>query len=895
MPDQRKTPEEFLAQLKEEKKESGKLKIFFGYAPGVGKTYAMLQAAHEAKKQGVDVVVGYIEPHTRPHTMALLDGLELLPPLTTEYRGIKLHEFDLDGALKRKPQLILVDEFAHTNADTCRHKKRYQDIDELLRMGIDVCTTVNVQHIESLNDIVASITGVTVRERIPDPVFDRASQVELVDIEPSELITRMNEGKVYKEKQAQDALDNFFSLENLTALREIALRRTADHVNMIAAREKALTAPNLQTDEHILVCLSSSPSNPKIIRTAARMALAFKGRFTALFVETPDFSEISDSDRARLRDSVHLAEQLGARIETAYGEDVPYQISEFARLNGVTDIVVGRSNEKKRLLISRQTFTERLTVLTPNLDVHVIPDENTNKYKTRWQHYIMREKFIPSDILKMLGVLLIATLVCFLFQRLGLNEANIITVYILSALVTSVVTSGRAFSLIGSLLSVLVFNFFFTEPRYSFEAYGMGYPVTFAVMFASALISSNLANRIKLQARQSALAASRTRTMLEMAQLLERSSDWEDIYRITGRQLVNLLNRRLVVYKADGDILDEPEVYAPEGMSLSGEELISPNERAVALWTFKNKKQAGATTSTLCGARCKYLAIRSLNGVYGVIGVELGKDSLEPFENSLTLSILGECTLALEKEMLVRKERAAAIQAQNEQLRANLLRSISHDLRTPLTGISGSANVLLQNELAPEKRKQLCQDIFDEAQWLIALVENLLSITRLEDGSMKINMEPELIDEVITEALKHVNRLSSEHVISFRRSDEMLLANMDAGLIMQVIINIVNNAIKYTQKGSAIVVSAEKKNEMVEVKIADDGPGVPDSEKEKLFDMFYTASSASSDSRRGLGLGLALCKSIISAHGGTISASDNSPKGAVFRFTLPAKEVKIGE
>ena len=893
MSEHRKTQEEFLAEFKKEKELRGKLKIFFGYAPGVGKTYAMLKAAHEALGQDVDVVVGYIEPHSRPQTMALLKGLEQLPVLNLEYKGITLNEFDLDGALRRYPQLILVDELAHTNADGCRHNKRYQDIDELLRMGIDVYTTVNVQHIESLNDIVSSFTGVVVSQRIPDRIFDGANQVELVDIEPSELVKRLNEGKIYRQQQAQNALNNFFSIENLTALREIALRRTADQVNLNISKVKPVAAGDFHTEEHILVCLSSSPSNPKIIRTAARMAAAFKGRFTALFVETSAFSEISEENRTRLSQNVHLAEQLGAKIETVFGDDIPFQITEFARLNSVSDIVVGRSNDKHKLF-SKPTFTEQLTASAPNLEIHIIPDKNTKPYKAQKAKQ-KPMSFELVDILKSLAVLCIATLIGFLFQYAGFSEVNIITAYILGTIVIAVITSSRNYSLVSSVLSVLLFSYFFIEPRFSLMTYGSGYPVTFIIMFIAALISGNLASKIKQQAKQSALAASRTRTLLETNQLLERARDRDEILKITANQLVLLLNRSVVVYAADEKGLSEPMRYTVGDNAAASADITSEKECAVAAWTYKNNKHAGASTDTLCGAKCKYLAIRSVNGVYGVVGIQLDRETLEPFENDLILSILGECALALEKELFITRERASAIQAQKEQLRANLLRSISHDLRTPLTGISGNANLLMQNNLAPGKCMELYTDIYDDAQWLINLVENLLSVTRIEDGAMQLNMEPELVEEVITEALKHVSRQSAEHDITFLRSNELLLANMDTRLIMQVVINLVDNAIKYTPKGSIIGISANKNGGMVEVSVSDNGPGISKEAKEKLFEMFYTVNNASTDSRRGLGLGLALCKSIITAHGGAITVTDNKPSGSIFSFTLPAKEVTINE
>ena len=387
----RQDPDQLLHAIRNDAstKKSGKLKIFFGYAAGVGKTYAMLQAAHQAKERGIDVVAGYIEPHARPQTMALLDGLEQLPVKQVAYEGMTLREFDLDAALKRNPQLILVDELAHTNAESSRHTKRYQDIQELLNTGIDVYTTVNVQHIESLNDTVASITGILVRERIPDSTFDQADQVELVDIEPAELLERLASGNVYREDQAQRATVNFFTLENLTALREIALRRCADRVNLLTESARVQSRGDYHTDERILACLSSSPSNAKIIRTAARMARAFRGTFTALYVETPNTAAMGDDDKKRLQDNKRLAQQLGATIETSYGDDVPYQIAEFARLSGISKIVIGRSTIARKNIFSKPTLTERLISSVPNLDIHVIPDASTG---TSYQEKSVRRR-----------------------------------------------------------------------------------------------------------------------------------------------------------------------------------------------------------------------------------------------------------------------------------------------------------------------------------------------------------------------------------------------------------------------------------------------------------------------------------------------------------------------
>lgn len=898
MLDNRASSDELLEIVQQEEKNSqyGKLKIFFGYAAGVGKTYAMLDTAHAAKSNGIDVVVGYIEPHTRPETMALLEDLELIAPLKVQYKGITLNEFDLDAAIKRKPDLILVDELAHTNAKTCRHIKRYQDIQELLMAGIDVYTTVNVQHIESLNDIVASITGITVRERIPDHVFDNAHQVELIDIEPEDLINRLKRGKVYKENQAKRALNNFFNMDNLIALREIALRRTADRVNIISEKAKHLSSKlDYFTSEHILVCLSSSPSNPKAIRTAARMANAFKGAFTALYVETSNYEYMSSESKAKLRDNFKLAEQLGAKVVVAYDDNVAFQIAEFARLAGISKVVLGRSNTRKRLILSKPTFVDTLTSLAPNLDIYIIPDKKSASYREFSINQSREELFSLSGTLKTIGIIAISTIIGLLFQFLGFSEANIITIYILGVLLISLVASNKIYSISSSVLSVLVFNYFFTDPKYTLQAYDPRHIVTFIVMFLSAFITSSLTIRIKEYAKQAAQTAFRTKLLLETNQILQNASDINSIINGTANQLIKLLNKPIIFYKVENNSLNKPMFFCDNTFNHDSSVYMTQAEKAVAEWVLKNNKHAGASTNTLPGARCLYLAVRGNEGVYAVAGIALDDDIIDSFENSMIISILGECAMVLEKELLSEIKKQAEIKAQREQLRANLLRAISHDLRTPLTSISGNASVLMNSSesLSIEKINNLYENIYDDSMWLINLVENLLSVTRIEDGTISIHMEGELIEEVINEALKHINRKSIEHNIKVNISDELIMAKMDSRLIIQVIINIVDNAIKYTPLGSTIEISARKSEDFVIVDIKDNGNGISDIGKSNIFEMFYTEKNTSADSRRGLGLGLSLCKSIISVHGGRISVRDNEPHGCVFSFTLQAEEVIV--
>ncbi|MGN0736289.1 MAG: DUF4118 domain-containing protein [Anaerovoracaceae bacterium] len=882
----------------EKVRDKGHLKIFFGYAAGVGKTYSMLKAAHAAKQRGIDVVCGYIEPHGRTQTAALMNGLKNIPPLKIMHNSIELREFDIDAAIARHPQLILVDELAHTNADGCRHSKRYQDIQELLAAGIDVYTTVNVQHIESLNDLVASITGITVRERIPDSVFDDSDQVELVDIEPQELIDRFKSGNVYSEVQDQRAADNFFTVENLTALREIALRRCADRVNILTESTRIKNNSSYHTDEHILVCLSSAPSNAKIIRTAARMASAFRGAFTALFVETPDFETMSEENKKRLRSNMRLAQQLGASIETVYGEDVSLQISEFARLSGVSKIVIGRSAAARKHIFNKPTLTEKLIATSPDLDIYVIPDTTgaMSGYRPEKSRKKGKSAFSIPDILKSASILAAASLIGMIFDSLGFTEVNIITVYILGVLLISVAADHRIYSLLSSVISVIVFNFLFTEPRYTLLAYDSGYPVTFVVMFLAAFITGSLAVKLKSHAHRSAQAAYRTKVLFDTNQLLQRADDNDEIIAVTAGQLVKLLDTDVIVYPATDGKLGEPHIFTVDGEAPDAD-YTSDNERAVAGWVLKNNKHAGATTDTLSSAKCLYLSIRVNHNVYGVAGIAVKGGPPDAFESSIMLSILGESALAMENEKNYKEKEEAAVVARNEQLRSNLLRAISHDLRTPLTSISGNASNLMSNgeSFDISTRKRLYSDIYDDSMWLINLVENLLSVTRLDDGRMQLHISAELMEDVVSEALLHINRKGSEHNIVVNHSDEFLLARMDAKLIVQVIINIVDNAIKYTPAGSNITIETMRQGNEAVVRIADDGPGIPDDAKKRVFDMFYSGANKVADSRRSLGLGLALCKSIITVHGGKITVEDNKPHGTIFSFTLPAEEAHLNE
>lgn len=858
----------------------------------------MLNAAQEEQKNGSDVAAGLIEPHERLETAALAEGLELIPPLEIPNNGAVIHEFDLDSAIRRRPELILLDDLAHSNAPGGRHKKRYQDIEELLRAGIHVYTTVNVQHIESLHDVVSSITGSAVHERIPDSVFESADQIELVDIEPDDLIERLNKGKIYRDEPAQNGHADLFTKEKLIALREITLRYTAKQLNRIALQLSTEEQNNeYYTKDHILVCLSSAATNKKVIRTAARMAEAFHGNFTALYVETPENKRLSPKNKAELGANLKLAEQLGAQIATVYGEDVPGQIAEYARTSRVSKIVMGRSHTSKKRWLAKPNIVDKLTVASPNMDIYIIPDTQPSFYQ-RFPGYRTTPNLSLVDTVNTVGILSGCTFIGLWFQFLGFREANIITVYILGVLLSAIITKGRVYSAVTSVLGVLVFNYFFTEPYYSLHAYDPGYPVTFLVMLSASFLTSTLTMRVKEQARQSAQKAYRTEVLLETSRKLQQAKDTPAIMNETAHQMVKLLDRTVIFYPVLDHSLSEPLIYPKEESAVDPQIYAGDNERAVADWVYKNNKRAGATTDTFSAASCLYHAVRGGDSVFAVAAIVMEQeDPLEIFEKSLMYAMLGECALALEKEHLSEKQKEISMQIQQEQLRANLLRAISHDLRTPLTSISGNAGILMGNSrvLNEEQKQGLYTDIYDESMWLNNLVENLLSITRIDNGTLNLNFQPELLEEVIAEALLHINRSREDHHIKTVLNDELLMAKMDSRLIIQVLINIVDNAIKYTQAGSHITVSARREEDRVIVLVADDGPGVSDEAKTRLFDMFYTADNIRGDGRRGLGLGLALCKSIIIAHGGTIEVHDNFPQGTVFRFTLQAEEVSVHE
>ena len=645
--------------------------------------------------------------------------------------------------------------------------------------------------------------------------------------------------------------------------------------------------------DHILACLSSAPSNARIICTAARMAKAFDCQFTALFVETPDFAVATEENKKRLEENRKMAEQLGASIETVYGDDIPYQIAEFARISGITRIVLGQSAITRKHLFGKPTLTQLLLSYVPELDIHIIPDKAADTTYHPKKVKTIRKQRILKNTIKSVLILLGATILSLLFREIGFTDSNIIMVYILGVLLTSIATSHQLYSLTSSIASVFIFNYLFTEPRFSLTAYETGYPVTFVVMFLTAYITGTFAIRYKEQARQSAKIAHRTKILFDTDQLLSKAEDKAAILLTAGQQIEKLLGRSIVIFDHENGELSEPMLFLVEEQQFYDEEL----ELEVARWVLRHNHIAGATTDRFPDAQYLYLAIRVNERVYGVIGLDASAGELEASEHGILLSILGETALALENDKNAREKEAAAVLAESEQLRANLLRTISHDLRTPLTTISGNADNLLRNagNFDEETKRQIYTDLYDDSMWLTNLVENLLYSTRIEEGRMTLKTSPELISEIVEEAMRHIQPKVKMHSVTAVWEDDLLLVRADAKLIVQVITNLVDNALKYTPENTSVSLSVAKQGGMAEINIADTGHGISDTEKQKIFDKFYCGEHKIADNLRSLGVGLYLCKAIVEAHGGTIRVTDNHPQGAVFSFTLPLEEVPYHE
>lgn len=884
----RPNADELLArvQMEERRAKRGKLTIFFGAAPGVGKTYAMLEAARSERDLKRDVVIGFVETHGRYETAALTLGHELLPRVKIEYRGVKLEEFDLDAALARRPGVILVDELAHTNASGSRHAKRWQDVEELLDAGIDVYTTVNVQHIESLNDVVAQVTGVVVRETVPDRIFEEADEIRLVDLPPAELLERLEEGKVYVPEQARRATEGFFKKGTLIALRELALRQTAERVDeqMRSYRRSEGVERAWPVAERILVCVSPSPESARLIRATRRMAARTRAEWIATYIETPAALRMSEADRERVAENLRLAEQLGAETVRLSGESAAHEAILYARSRNVTKIVVGKPTHPRWRDLVRQSFLDEIVRSTPDIDVHVITGEGRPVATSPTESNGTRE---PSDwrgfVAAVLAVATSTSLSWLAFGRTAL--ADVVMAYLLGVVLVAM-RYGYGPSIVAAILGVLSLNFFFVPPYLTLSVADPRHIVTFAVMFVVALVISRLTKRIRDQAETARQRERRSGRLYAMSRELAGAVSMSELRRIAARHVGEAFDAEIRIL-----LPDEQGGFRFTGPQDASFEL-DGNDRGTVEWVWLHGKPAGLGTDTLPSASARFLLLRGGRSKVGVLGVKprRPRDLVDPEQRQLLETFAAQVASAVERVCLAEEARRAEIEMATERLRSSLLSSVSHDLRTPLGVITGATSTLLQDDatLSVEARRDLLETAHEEAEHLNRLVRNLLDMTRLASGAICPKREWHPLDEVIGVAFERFESRLHGRKVSVTLPPDLPPVQLDDVLVGQVFINLLENALKYTPPDSPIDIVAAAVPGAVEIDVADRGPGVPAAEGEHVFEKFYRLKR--DGSHGGAGLGLAICRGFIEAHGGRIWVEEREGGGSRFRFTLPIEE-----
>lgn len=884
---ERPNPDSLLARIQADASHSaqGTLRIFFGYAAGVGKTYAMLEAARREAKLGRDVVVGYLEPHARPETQALLEGLEAIPVREFEYRGVTLKEFDVDAGLARHPDVLLVDELAHTNAEGSRHEKRWQDVEELLHAGINVWTTLNVQHIESLNDIIGQITGVVVRETIPDRVFESADELELVDITPEELLSRLGAGKIYLPEQAERALKKFFQKSNLAALRELSLRQAARRVHddvQSARRQRDATQP-WATNDRLLVCVGPSPTTAKVIRTAKRMAVALDAPWTAVSVDLTG-ATANNSRQDQISQHFRLAEQLGAETITIAGQDVVETILDYARTHNVTKILIGKTNQPRWKRLVFGTVVDDLLDRSEKIDVYVIQgEEESQGNRVRSNPPSRRVSKIPY-LLASLWVGLAAGLDLILRSlNFADSEANTAMLF-LAAVAWTAFRYGRGPSVLSSILSVLVFDFFFIPPQLTFAVSDVQYLVTFGVMLAIGLVISTLTSRLKAQVESTRSREHRTAALYELGKQLSSTYGESFLVSAAGSKLRELCGGEVAIY------LTRPEGKCEVVFGIDSSIVSHSVSLPTARWVIDHDQPAGAGTDTLPNATALFLPLLGSQRTQGAIAlrVEEPRRLLEPDSKRMLEACASQFALALERDQLAIEAANARIQAETEQVRSSLLSSVSHDLKTPLAAIAGASSTLLESESMDRKTQQeLLQSVAQEAARLNRLLENILQMSKLEAGGKPPPMQWHVLEEIVGSALHRTSRELAQHRVTIDIPADLPLVLADGLLLEQVFVNLLENAARYTPFETTIFIGATLENRNFRIIVADNGPGLPAGSEERIFEKFYRATPL--DSGRGSGLGLAICRAIVKAHGGSIVAANRPTGGAEFIVKLPVQ------
>jgi two-component system sensor histidine kinase KdpD len=828
-------------------------------------------------KEGRDVLVGYIEPHVRPETQALVLGLDVLARREIDYRGTKLVDFDLEAALAQKPQLILVDELAHTNATGLTHAKRWQDVLDLLDAGIDVYTTLNVQHLESVNDIVARITGVTVRETVPDGVFERADEIELVDLAPDDLIDRLREGKVYVPHQVQRAVQNFFQKGNLIALRELALRKVAERVDaqMDSYRREHKIESTWAVSERLLVCVGPSPMSPRLVRATRRLAAGLRAGWVAVHVESPTAPQLASADEERLNRTMALASQLGGETVTLSGTNAAEEIVQYARDRNVTRIIVGKSMRPRWKELLRGSLVYELTRRSGDIDVYVTSGDV--EVEGRVAEPAARRREPLTAYLYTIGVIAICTALGGLMLR-RFAATNIVMVYLVGIVMVSL-RYGRGPSVLASILGVAVFDFCFVDPHFNFAVSDTEYLFTFAVMLATGLIISTLTLRVRAHAEASRNRERRTAVLFEMSRELAALERRDAILEAAHRHVELALQLQAAFWLPDEN----------RRLRIQPKEEFTQRDQGVPEWVFDHEQIAGQGTQTLPGAGALYLPLMGTRGAVGVLGVRRpqGDTRRGPEQISLLETLAGLTALALERAELAEQAEQARIQIETERLRNSLLSAVSHDLRTPLAAIAGASSTLVERDesLNRAARRELAESIFDETERLNRLVANLLDMTRLEGGAMTIKKEWQPLEETVGVVLNRLTRPLRDYKVVVNLPADLPLLPIDDVLFQQVLMNVFENAIKFSPAGSAIELSAQAASDVVTVTVSDEGPGFPPGMEDRVFDKFYRSDRQGG--RAGTGLGLAICRGIVALHGGRIWAENRPGGGAAIHFTLP--------
>jgi two-component system sensor histidine kinase KdpD len=885
----RPSPDALLEAARREEGRIGKLRIFVGAAPGVGKTYEMLQQAHARKKDGYDVVVGIVETHGRRETEALSEGLEVVPRRHVEYKGQSLTEMDLDAIIARRPQIALVDELAHTNVEGSRHPKRYLDVEELMGSGIDVYTTVNIQHIESLNDVVAQITHVRVRETVPDAVFDRADAVELVDLTPDDLIQRLKEGKVYVPKQAERALEHFFSPANLTALRELALRRTAERVDeqlLSEMQAHAIQGP-WAAGERILVCISEDPRSAGLVRYAKRLADRLHGPWVALYVEGRRSLQLSEEERDRIADTLRLAEALGGEAVTLPSSDnrIAEDVIGYAQANNVTQIIIGKSARARWFEILHGSVVHDLVRRSGNISVHVIAGDVVAgqpipKKSTRPAE--RNEVFDPRPYGAALIAVAIALALAELIQAwIGATNSDLV---FLTAVVAVAVRFGLWPSLFASVASALAYNFFFLPPIYTFTIADPHNVTAFGFFTLVAVIVSSVAARGRNQAVATMERARTTESLYAFSRKLAGAGTLDDVLWATAYQTALMLKVRVVLLLPERGTIAVKTGYPPE-------DILDDADIAAAKWAWENNHVAGRGSDTLPGAKRLFLPMHTGRGAIGVMGIDSDKPGplLTPDQRRLLDALADQGALAIERVRLVEEMDRVERNAETERLRSALLTSISHDLKTPLAAVLGSAGTLrdLAEKLSAGEKAELLGTIIDESERLNRFIANLLDMTKLESGAIAPNVALHDLGEIVGSALRRARRILARHEVELDLAPDLPMLELDAVLFEQVLFNILDNAAKYAPAKTTIHIQAWRDGGTVSLRVIDEGGGIPPADIEHIFDKFYRAQKTD-QVRAGTGLGLAISRGFVEAMHGTIVATNRADRsGAMFTINLP--------